>query len=88
MGLIGEALEPPRMRGIRASSMGHQVRAHRIVCEIHQVKSRRTRGKRKVGDADEIPVADAVLMLLEGVERAPQQTGIDLAVDAFCPSES
>ena len=27
-------------------------------------------------------------MLLQSVERAPQQTGIYPAVDTFCPSES
>ena len=62
--------------------MRNQVRAHAAVGEIHQVKSGCARGKGEVGDADKIPVADAVVMLLESIQRAPQQTGVDLAVAA------
>ena len=68
--------------------MGNQVRAQPALGEVHHVKPRRTRGKGEIGDADKIPVADAVVMLLQSIERTPQQTGIDLAVDNFCPSES
>jgi len=68
--------------------MGNQVRAHVAVGEVHQVKPRCARGKGEVGDADEIPVADAVVVLLQSIERTPQQTGIYLAVDTFCPSAS
>jgi hypothetical protein len=67
--------------------MGNQVRAHGAVGEVHQVKPRCARGKGEVGDADKIPVADAVVMLLQSIERTPQQTGIYLAGDTFCPSE-
>ena len=76
------------MGGVGAPSMGNQVRAHRAVGEVHQVKPRCARGKREIGDADKIPVADAVVMLRQGIERAPQQTRIYSAVDTFCPSES
>src|ERR1700683_4564401 len=68
--------------------MGNQVGAHAAVGEIHQVKPWCTRGKREVGDADKIPVADAVMMLLQCIERTPQQAGIDLAGDTVCPPES
>ena len=54
--------------------MGNQVRAHVAVGEVHHVKPRRTRGKGKIGDADKIPVADAVAMSLQSIERTPQQT--------------
>jgi hypothetical protein len=67
--------------------MGNQVRARAAVGEVHQVKPRCARGKGEVGDADKIPVADALVMLLQGIERTPQQPGIYLAVDTFCPSE-
>ena len=67
--------------------MGNQVRAHAAVGEVHQVKPRCARGKGEVGDADKVPVADAVVMLLQSIERTPQQTGIYLAGDTFCPSE-
>jgi hypothetical protein len=66
--------------------MGNQVRAHVAVGEVHQVKPRCARGKGEVGDADKIPVADAVVVLLQSIERTPQQTGIYLAADTFCPS--
>jgi hypothetical protein len=52
------------------------------------VKPRCARGKGEVGDADKIPIANAGVMLLQSIERAPQQTGSDLTVDAFCSSES
>ena len=68
--------------------MRNQVRAHAAVGEIHQVKSGCARGKGEVGDADKIPVADAVVMLLESIQRAPQQTGVDLAVAAVRSAES
>ena len=68
--------------------MRNQVRAHAAVGEIHQVKSGCARGKGEVGDADKIPVADAVVMLLESIQRAPQQTGVDLAVAAVLSAES
>jgi len=63
------------------------VRPHGAVRKVHQVKPGCARGKREVGDADKIPVADAVVMLLQSIERTPQQTGIYLAGDTFCPSE-
>ena len=52
------------------------------------MKPRCARGERKVGDADKIPTANAGVMLLQSIERTPQQTGSDLTVDAFCSSES
>ena len=87
MRLIGEALEPSRMSGVGAPSVGDQVRAHVAVGEVDQVKPRCARGKGEVGDTDKVPVADAVVMLLQSIERTPQQTGIYLAGDTFCPSE-
>src|ERR1700688_505873 len=84
---MGEALEPSRMSGVGAPTMSNQVRAHAAFGEVHQVKPRRTRGKGEIGDADKIPVADAVVMLLQSIERTPQQTGIYLAPDTFRPSE-
>ena len=68
--------------------MRNQVRAHAAVGEIHQVKSGCARGKGEVGDADKIPVADAVVMLLQSIQRAPQQTGVDLAVATVRSAES
>jgi hypothetical protein len=75
------------MSGIGTPSMGDQVRPHAAVGEVHQVKPTCTRGKGEVGDADKIPVGDTVVMLLQSVERTPQQTGIYL-VDTLWPSES
>ena len=68
--------------------MGNQVRAHAAVGDVHQVKPRCARGKREIGDADKVPVADGVVMLRQGIERTPQQTRIYAAVDTFCPSQS
>jgi hypothetical protein len=42
----------------------------------------------EVSDADKVTVEDPVLMLLESIERAPRQTGIDLIIGTFCSSES
>jgi len=67
--------------------MGNQVRAHAAVGEVHQVKPRCARGKGEVGDADKIPVADAVVMLLQSIERTPQQPGIYLTGGTICPAE-
>jgi hypothetical protein len=67
--------------------MGNQVRPHAAVGEVHQVKPRCTRWKGEVGDADKIAVAYAVVMVLQRIERTPQQTGIYL-VDTFWPSKS
>ena len=75
------------MSGVGAPTMGNQVRAHAALGEVHQVKPRRTRGKGEIGDADKVPVADAVAMLLQSIERTPQQTGIYPAVDTFRSSE-
>ena len=88
MRLIREALQPPRMRRVGTPAMGNQMRFYAADGKVHQVKSRCTRGKREVSDADNVSVADAVLMSLQSIERTPQQTGIYPAVDAFCPSES
>ena len=68
--------------------MGNQVRMHTAIGKVHQVKPWRARGKGEISDADKIPVADAVAMLLQRTERTPQQMGIYLAVDTFCPSLS
>jgi hypothetical protein len=63
--------------------MGNQVRAYAAVSEVHQVKPGYARGKREVGDTDKIPVTDAVVMSLQRVERAPQQTRSYPAADTF-----
>jgi len=52
------------------------------------VKPRRARRKGEVGDADNVSVADAVLMSLQSIERTPKQTGINLTADTVCSSES
>jgi hypothetical protein len=51
------------------------------------VKPRCARGKREIGDADKIPVADTVVVLLQGIERTSQQTRVYLAVDTLCATE-
>jgi len=76
------------MSGVGAPSVGDQVRAHAAVGEVHQMKPRCARRKGEVGDADNIPVDDAVAMLLQSIERAAQQIGVYLAVDTFCASPS
>jgi hypothetical protein len=68
--------------------MGNPVRPNAAVSEVHQVESRYARREGEVSDADKVPVADAVLMLLQSVERTPMQTGIDSTVDRVCASES
>jgi hypothetical protein len=65
--------------------MGNQMRPHAAVGEVHHVKPWCTRRKGEVGDADKIPVSDAVLMSLQSIERTPQQAGIYLAIDTFWP---
>jgi hypothetical protein len=85
--LIGEALEPTRMKRVGPSSMGNQVRSHAAVIEVHQVEPWCTRRKGEVSDADKVSVADSVLMSLQSIERTPNQTGIDLTVDTVCSSE-
>jgi len=75
------------MSGVGTASMGNQVGPHATIGEVHQVKPRCARGKGEVGDADKIPVADAVVMLLQSSERTPQQSGVYLAIDTFWPPE-
>jgi hypothetical protein len=67
--------------------MGNQMRLHAAVSEFHQVKPRCTRGKGEVSDADKVPVADAVVVSLERIQRASEQTRRYLAVDTRCSSE-
>ena len=55
------------MSGVGTASMGNQVGPHATIGEVHQVKPRCARGKGEVGDADKIPVADAVVMLLQSL---------------------
>ena len=50
--------------------MSNEMRAHAAVGEIHQVESRRTRGKGKVSYSDEVSVGYAALMSFQSVERA------------------
>jgi len=82
-GLIGEALEPSCMRGIRTPSMCEPVRRTLPSARFTQVEPRRTRGKGEISDADKVPVRDEVVMSLQSIERTPKQTGSDLAVDSF-----
>jgi len=63
--------------------MGHQMRPHTAIGELHHVEPRHTRGKGEVSNADEVLGADAVLMALQSIERAPKQTGSYLAVDSL-----
>jgi hypothetical protein len=81
VGLVGEAFEPSRMRGVRTPSMSDQMRLHATVSKVHQVEPRCTRGKGEVGDADNISVADAVLVSIQRIERTSKQTGIDPTAD-------
>jgi hypothetical protein len=78
--LVGEALQPPGVRRVGTPSMSDEMTVHAAVGEIHHVKSRCARGKRKVRNSDEILIGDAVPMALQGIERAPKQTGGYLAV--------
>jgi hypothetical protein len=86
--LIGEALEPTRVRRVGPSSVGNQVRPDAAVRDVDQVEPWCPRRKGEVSDADKVSVADAVLMSLQSIERTPNQTGIDLTVDAVRSSES
>ena len=88
MRLIREALQPPRMRRVGTPAVGDPVRPHAAISEVHQVKPRRTRRKREIRDADNVPVADAVLMSLQSIQRTPQQTGINRTTDTVCSPES
>jgi len=67
--------------------MGNQMRPQAAVSEIHQMKPRCTRGKGEVCDADEVAVADAVVMPLQCIQRASKQIRSHLAVDALRSSE-
>jgi hypothetical protein len=86
--LIGEALEPSRMSGVRTPAMGNPMRSHAAVSEVHQVKPRCARGKGEVGDADKVSIADAVVVSVQRIERTSKQSGSYLVVDTFCTSES
>ena len=86
--LIGEALEPSRMRRVGTPSMCNQVRPHATVRKVHQVESRCTRRKGEVRDADKVAGTDAVTMLLQSIERTTKQTGVDVSVVTSCSSES
>jgi hypothetical protein len=68
--------------------MGNKMGAHAAVSEVHQVEPRCARRKGEVSDADNIPMADAVPMSLQSIERTPQQTGIYGAIGTFCPPDS
>ena len=61
--------------------MGDQMRSHAAVGKLHQVEPRCTRGEGEVGDADNVSVGDAVVMSLQSIESALQQTGRYLAAD-------
>jgi len=63
--------------------MSDEMRAHAAVGEIHQVESRRTRGKGKVSYSDEVSVGYAALMSFQSVERAPKQIGSNRAAHPF-----
>jgi len=52
------------------------------------MEPRCTRGKGEVSDADKVPEADAVLMLLQSIERTTKQSGIDVTVVTSRSSES
>jgi hypothetical protein len=52
--------------------MRNQVRPHAAAGEVQQVKPRRARGQREIGNADKIPIDDAALMLIKRRERPPQ----------------
>jgi hypothetical protein len=68
--------------------MRNEMRPHTAIAEIHQVEPRYARGKGEVSDTDEVSIADAVVMPLQSIERAPKQTGSDPAVESLCFSES
>src|ERR1700722_4990330 len=85
--LVGEALEPSCMRGVRTPSVCDQMRPHAAISEAQQVEPRCTRRKGEVNDADKVSVADAVLMSLQGIERTPKQSGSYWAVDTLCSAE-
>ena len=62
--------------------MGNQIRSHIAVGEPDQVEPRRARGEGEISDADKVSVGDAVVMSLQGIERALKQTGGYLASDS------
>jgi len=68
--------------------VGYEMGLDTAVGEVHQVKSRRTRGKGEISDADEVSVSDALLVLIQSIERTPKQTRGYLAVSAFRSSVS
>jgi hypothetical protein len=67
--------------------MRNQMRVHAAISEGHHMEPRCARRKGEVGDADNISVADAVPVSIQRIERAPQQTGIDLAVGPVWSSD-
>lgn len=52
------------------------------------MKPRGTGGKREIRDADKVAVVDRTVMLLQSIERTPQQAGIDPSIEILCSSES
>jgi hypothetical protein len=70
---IGEALEPPSTQWVGTPAMRVEMPAYGAIGEIHQMKSRRTRGQREICNRDEITVGDAVAMFVQRMQRAPEQ---------------
>jgi len=71
--LVREALQPAGMQGVGSAPMGDQMRASASIGDIHQVKSRHTRGQGEVRNGDEILEADAVVVSIQRGKRAPEQ---------------
>ena len=70
VGLVGEALQPARVVGVRAPTVRYQVRPHAPVGQIHQVEPGGARGKRKIDDTHEVAVINAVAMSFQGIDGA------------------
>jgi hypothetical protein len=80
--LIREALQPAGMQRVGAAPVGDQMRARAALGDIHQVKSRHTRGQGEVRNGDEILEADAVVVSFQRGQRTMQQDWGYQAIDA------
>ena len=79
---IGEALEPPSTQWVGTPSVRDEMRTYGAVGEIHQMKSRRTRGQREIGNRNAITVGDAVAMSVQRIQRAQEQRRRQRAIGA------
>ena len=72
-GVVRKAFQPPGMGRIRPATVCHEVGIHVPVREVHHMKSRRSRRKRKIRHPDDVPVLNAIAVSIQGGHCPLQQ---------------